>query len=94
MQLVNIMGFIAASVTVIYSGFGLPVQFIRNYKQKSTKGLSLLMMSVMFISFSCWVVYASVEPQPDWYIIVPNSLGAIGSLLILFQFAIYRKVKD
>lgn len=94
MEAVDIIGLLATSITIIYSGLGLPVQFYKNYKQKSTKGLSFIMMVVMFFSFSCWVVYGAIKTQPDWYIIVCNFFGAIGSLLILFQFVLYRKVNN
>lgn len=84
-------GWIAAIITTIYSGFGLPVQVRRNYIGKSVQGISLVMTVLQLLTFSSWVVYAAMKPTPDWYVIVSNAPGAICDVLILCQFALYKK---
>jgi uncharacterized protein with PQ loop repeat len=91
MDPVDIMGWIATIITVTYTGYGLPVQFYKNYKMKSTKGLSLSMIIMMFLTFLSWVIYAAMKSPPDHYIMVCNFVGAVGALFILIQFWIYRK---
>ena len=88
MQLVDVLGWIALVITIVYTGLGMPMQILKNYRKHSAEGLSLLMTTLMFLTFSSWVVYAAVKP--DWYLIGPNFLGAVCSLIILVQFWRYR----
>jgi uncharacterized protein with PQ loop repeat len=90
MDPVNIMGWIATIVTITYTSYGLPVQFFKNYKKKSTQGLSLSMIIMMFMTFLSWVIYAAMKSPPDYYIMVCNFIGAVGVLCILIQFWLYR----
>ncbi len=90
MQLVDIVGSIALVVTVLYTGFGLPLQIFKNYHAKSTKSLSLSMMVLLILTSCSWVTYGFVRSPQDWYIIFPNSLGFLSGIIILFQFWIYR----
>ena len=88
MYLVNIIGWSAAVITLIYTALGLPMQVRKNMINKSTSGLSLFMTSLMFLTFSSWVVYSFLKQ--DWYIFVPNFVGAVGALILLAQFFIYQ----
>jgi uncharacterized protein with PQ loop repeat len=90
MQLVDIVGSIALVVTVLYTGFGLPLQISKNYHAKSTKSLSLSMMILLILTSSSWVLYGFVRSPEDWYIIFPNSLGFLSGIIILYQFWLYR----
>ena len=90
MEVVDIVGLLALIITIIYTGFGLPVQIHKNYKAKSTKGLSLSMMILLFLTFSTWVVYGIVKMPMDWYIIISNSIGAVSGMIIISQFWAYR----
>jgi uncharacterized protein with PQ loop repeat len=94
MNPVDIMGWIATIVTISYTGYGLPVQLFKNYKKKSTEGLSLSMIMMMFLTFLSWVIYAAMKLPPDPYIMICNSIGALGAFLMLIQFWIYRKPQD
>ena len=89
MQLIDIIGWSAASITLVYTAFGLPMQIRKNFLNKSTTGLSLLMTILMFFTFSSWVFYSFLKR--DWYIFVPNFVGGLGALTIVFQFGIYKK---
>ena len=94
MDSVNIMGWIAAIITITYTGYGLPVQFCKNYKMKSTEGLSLSMIIMMFLTFLSWVIYAAMKSPPDYYIMVCNFVGVVGACFILIQFWMYRKPQN
>lgn len=91
MNIVDIWGWIALVITIIYTCFGLPVQIHKNYTTKSTEGLSLFLMIVLLFTFSSWVVYAAVKEPHDWYVISSNAPGAVCVLIILAQFALYKR---
>ena len=91
MEPVDIIGWIATIITIAYTGYGLPVQFYKNYRSKSTEGLSLSMIVMMFLTFLSWVVYAAMKTPPDPYIMTCNALGAVGAFSLLMQFWFYRK---
>jgi uncharacterized protein with PQ loop repeat len=88
MQLIDVLGWIALVITVLYTGLGMPVQIRKNHRKQSVEGLSLVMTALMFATFTSWVVYAAIKP--DWYLIGPNSMGAVCSLIVLVQFWLYR----
>jgi uncharacterized protein with PQ loop repeat len=90
MDPVDVMGWIATIVTITYTSYGLPVQFYKNYKKKSTEGLSLSMIIMMFMTFLSWVICAAMKSPPDYYIMVCNSIGAVGVFFIMIQFWMYR----
>lgn len=91
MEIIDIVGWIALVVTLTYTAFGLPVQIRKNRSKKSTEGLSLFMTVLLLGTFSSWVVYSALKS--DWYILIPNSVGAVGALVILGQFVAYRDRK-
>ena len=93
MNTIEMLGWFALVVSVIFTSFGLPVQIAKNYKNKSTEGLSLWMFSMMFVTYLSWVLYAYAHTPPDWFIIIPNSIGMVGVLFIMWQFFIYREIK-
>jgi len=88
MPLLRIIGWSAAVITLIYTALGLPMQIRKNSVNKSTSGLSLFMTLLMFLTFSSWVFYALLKS--DWYILVPNSVGGVGAMILLVQFWLYR----
>jgi uncharacterized protein with PQ loop repeat len=87
---VDIVGMAAFFITVIYTCIGLPIQVRRNYINKSTTGISLFMIVVLFFTFSSWIAYGLAKAPKDWYIIASNIPGAGWVFVILFQFWIYR----
>jgi uncharacterized protein with PQ loop repeat len=89
MNIIDLVGLVACIITTIYTAFGLPVQVLKNHREKSTAGLSLPMMSMAFCTFTSWVVYGFVKPIPDWYVIISNGPGVVCTALILVQFYLY-----
>ncbi|MCF6766202.1 SWEET family sugar transporter [Thiotrichales bacterium 19S3-7] len=90
-MIVIISGWIATTITIIYTMFGLPMQVRTNYKRKSTEGLSLLLFCFLFLTFLSWVIYGLLKA--DYFIVVPNGLGACFALIILGQIIIYSEKK-
>jgi uncharacterized protein with PQ loop repeat len=89
----DIIGFVAFLITVTYTCFGLPAQIRKNYVNKSTAGIPLVTMVLLFFTFSSWVVYGLIKPEKDWYIVGSNFPGAVFVAVMLCQFWIYRRNK-
>lgn len=89
----QILGFIAAGITTIYTLIGVPSQVMKNYKRKSTEGLALLSVGILFVGFVVWVFYALSMEEVNYFILIPNALGAIGNAVILGQMTFYKSKK-
>lgn len=86
----DVLGCMAMMSSIVYLCFGLPVQIVKNYKRKSTEGLSLLLIVFCACTLILWSSYAWVKDPKDWYILGSNVPGCIFSLALLFQFWSYR----
>jgi MtN3 and saliva related transmembrane protein len=84
----NIIGIVTVVLSFIVTGLGLSSQVRKNLKRKSMEGLSLFYFFVLAISYSCWVIYGIL--REDWVLIVPMSLGAIMSWVVVSQFYLYK----
>ena len=91
MKLIDVVGWIAFLITLIYTSLGLPDQIRKNHKNRSTQGLSLPLYVMLLFTFSIWVVYGSLKSPPDWYIVGSNFPGALCVIIILYQFRIYHR---
>ncbi len=80
-------------ITVILSltvtGLGLTSQVRKNYSRKSISGLSFFYFSILAVSYTFWSAYGFL--QKDLILIIPMTLGAIMSWVVVFQFYIYKK---
>jgi uncharacterized protein with PQ loop repeat len=90
MKTSDVLGWAALSITLVYTGLGLPVQIYENRLSASTGGLSLFMTVLLFSTFSSWVVYGA--SRRDWYVLLPNLVGACCSLVLLGQFWMYGRM--
>ncbi len=86
-EVIEILGWIASIITVVYTAFGLPAQILKNFKAGSAEGLSLFLFTFLFLTFTSWVVYGIAKP--DWFIVVPNGLGAICAIVLVCQIIYY-----
>jgi len=87
---VDILGWVAMLSSILYLCFGLPLQIIKNYRKKSTQGLSLMLIVFCAITLVMWSLYAWAKTPVDWYILGANLPGFFFSLVLLFQFWLYR----
>ncbi|MCB9814644.1 hypothetical protein H6784_04480 [Candidatus Nomurabacteria bacterium] len=76
-------------LSLAVTGLGLTSQSYKNYQRKSVEGLSVFYFSLLAISYSFWSLYGFV--QKDFVLIIPMTLGAIISWVVVTQFIIYRK---
>ena len=86
---INIIGYLASFITIVYTAIGLPNQIVKNYRLKSIEGLSLFLFVTLFFTFTSWVIYGILKP--DWFIGVPNALGGLCTFIIICQILYYTK---
>ena len=83
---------IIAVLTVIFAILakiiGFPDQIRKNFKRKSTEGLSTLMIIIGVIGYTLWTIHGVI--RNDWVLIVGQGLGIIVTGVILIQIIIYR----
>jgi uncharacterized protein with PQ loop repeat len=91
MELNYILGWLASIGSIVYLSLGLPFQIIKNYRNKSVKGVSLVFVVFMVISIALWLAYAWTKEPRDWFIFGSNFPGLIFALILLSQFAIYKE---
>ena len=92
MELINFAAIIG-TLTVIFSLLakilGQPDQIRKNFKRKSTEGLSTTMIVIAVISYALWTIHGIIEK--DWVLIFGQSLGVLTMSIILIQIILYRK---
>ncbi len=74
---------------VLMSSIGLPIQVIKHHKEKSCSW-SLLLIFLAIGVYSCRIVYSFLIKS--WYIIIPDSIGLVFSIMIAFQYFYYEKI--
>ena len=87
---------IIGTLTVVFSllakVLGQPDQIRKNFKRKSTEGLSTIMITIAVISYLLWTIHGIIEK--DWVLIIGQSLGVLTSGIILMQIIIYRDSRN
>ncbi|MCA9365219.1 MAG: hypothetical protein KC736_04980, partial [Candidatus Moranbacteria bacterium] len=76
----------------VVTGLELTLQVRKNRNRKSMEGLSFFYFFVLAISYSFWVMYGFV--LKDWVLILPMSIGATMSWVVVTQFFIYKSPKN
>jgi uncharacterized protein with PQ loop repeat len=84
----GIIGFLTLVVGILVKVIGLPDQIKKNYKRKSTEGLSTWFMILSLIAYSLWTIHGIL--QKDMVLIFGQGLGIITVGIILYQIYIYR----
>jgi MtN3 and saliva related transmembrane protein len=86
MNLITLLGFVAASCTTVAF---LP-QVIKTYKSKSTKDLSGVMATLLVTGISLWLVYGILIR--DWPVIIANFF-TLTMVMTLLYFKLRYKEK-
>lgn len=76
-------------VGVLVKLLGFPDQFLKNYKRKSTVGLSTIFFVLAFVSYALWTLHGYF--QNDWVLIVGQGVGVLTTGAIVVQIVMYRK---
>ena len=80
---------ITVILSLIVTGLGLTSQARKNRARKSVEGLSFFYFFILAISYSFWSTYGFL--QKDLVLIIPMTLGALVSWLVVSQFFVYGK---
>jgi uncharacterized protein with PQ loop repeat len=90
--LIALVGLIVAGMSVAVKVIGVPDQIKRNYRRRSTEGLSLLYYIMSFSTYALWTLYGGLKH--DWPVfLAQGALGCVTTGVILWQFFLYRKSK-
>lgn len=84
-----IVGFLTVVLGVLVKLVGFPDQIRRNYKNKSTQGLSTAFMVLSFIAYFMWTLHGILIN--DMVVVIGQGLGIITTGAILWQIYVYRK---
>lgn len=79
---------ITVVLSLVVTGLGLTAQVRKNHKRKSMEGLSSFYFSILAVSYSFWSIYGF--SQKDLVLIIPMTLGAIMSWVVVVQFFVYK----
>lgn len=82
---------ITVLLSLIVTGLGLTSQVRKNFSRKSMEGLSFFYFFILAISYTFWSTYGFL--QQDLVLIIPMTLGAIMSWVVVVQFYLYRSKK-
>ncbi|MEK7191903.1 MAG: SemiSWEET family transporter [Patescibacteria group bacterium] len=85
----SVISIAAIIITFLIIVFGIGEQILKNYRRKSTEGLSFLLFLLSFFGWSSWAVYGLVIRDPLMF--VAQSAGALTTVIVLIQFFVYRK---
>lgn len=86
---VNLLKMITVVLSLVVTGLGLTTQVRKNFERRSTEGLSLFYFCLLAVSYSFWAAYGIA--QRDTVLIIPMSVGAVVSWVLVAQFFFLRK---
>ena len=84
-----IIWFSAAFLSILTKVIWSPDQIIKNYKSKSTKGLSSKIIIIWFFAHLLWTIHWIL--RDDLYLAIWQWLWAIMFGIITYQIIIYNK---
>lgn len=83
-----IIGTLTVIVSLLAKVLGQPAQIRKNFKRKSTEGLSTMMIVIAWSSYLLWTIHGILKQ--DWVLIFGQSLGVLTMGIVLTQIIIYR----
>jgi len=83
-----IIGVLTVVIGILVKIIGFPDQFRKNFKRKSTRGLSTIFIVLAFVSYILWTLHGAL--QGDWVLILGQGVGIITTGMIVYQVIIYR----
>jgi hypothetical protein len=86
-MLLNVLGWIGLISSLLYQGIALPQDIWRNYRLKSGPSMSTLMLALSTIAYTATTMRAAL--QPDWLDFGSRCVGAVSSLVLVFQAVCY-----
>jgi len=87
-----IVGFLTVALGVLVKIVGFPDQIRKNYKKKSTEGISATFYILSFCAYLAWTLHGILIK--DTVVIVGQGLGIVTTGVVLWQIYIYKKPKQ
>ncbi len=81
----KVIGSLAALASLGISLYGLPSQILKNIREQRGDSLSPSLVYASCCTYSLWSLYAWTKPTVDWFLAIPQSVGAIGAFILLAQ---------
>jgi uncharacterized protein with PQ loop repeat len=91
-KLIAAVGVITTVISILVKVIGLPDQIRKNYKRKSTSGLSVPFFVLGLVSYALWTLYGVLKQ--DFVLILGQGAGMITMGIIAWQIYIYRNKKE
>lgn len=88
--MIKTLGVMTMALNIIMVCVGVPAQIIKNHREKKC-GNPLVLMILIFAVYSTRSIYTAAIGI--WYILIPDVLGTIFSIVIIFQAYHYRSSK-
>jgi len=91
LEIAVVIGFLTVAVSILVKLIGFPDQIRKNFKRKSTEGLSTYFYILSFLVYVLWTTHGFL--QKDRVLILGQSLGIVTTGIILYQIFLYRNKK-
>ena len=88
LTLVEIIGFLTVLLSFLSKIIGHPDQIKKNYRRKSTDGISVRFYILAFLSYCFLTLYGVLEN--DFFIALGQFLGILTTGTVLTQILLYR----
>lgn len=88
LTIVGIIGFMTLVLTVLVKVVGLPDQIRKNYKRRSTEGLSSVFFIMGLLTYVLWTIYGIL--RGDIVVVLGQGVGVIAMGIIVYQIYAYR----
>jgi len=84
-----IIGVLTVVIGILVKVLGFPDQFMKNYKRKSTAGMSTVFIVLAFISYVLWTLHGVL--QGDMVLVIGQGVGIITTGMIVAQVFYYKR---
>ena len=86
-----VIGFLTVALSILVKVIGFPDQIRKNFKRKSTEGLSTYFYVLSFFVYVLWTAHGFL--QNDRVLVLGQGLGIVTTGIILYQIFHYRNKK-
>jgi len=86
-----IVGVLTTILSIVIKIVGFPDQMVKNFKRKSTEGISTTFYVLSVITYVVWTIYGLL--RSDIVVVISQALGIVTTGIIVYQIFIYRKKK-
>ncbi len=87
-----VIGFLTTVLSILVKVIGFPDQIRKNYKRKSTEGVSTSFYILSFLVYLLWTLHGIL--QKDMVLVLGQGLGIITTGVVVYQIILYRNKKN